>query len=97
MTPVRVASNCSVVHLHASHGLTLPGGHSGVRHSCRSLRSDTRSLAPQDEQVRASPYQTIDLWVTLKAFLSEYGHDRVDASDDGGVGQPPLLLPASHM
>src|SRR5262245_16191973 len=47
MTPPRVSNNCSMVHSHASHSLTLPGGHSGVRHSCRSLRSDTRSPLPR--------------------------------------------------
>jgi hypothetical protein len=43
-TPVRTSSHCSIVHIAASHSSTLPGGHSGVHHSCRSLKSDTRSL-----------------------------------------------------
>jgi hypothetical protein len=65
-------------------------GHSGVRPSCRSLSSDTRSpLTPQDEEVRPIPYQTIDLQVTLEVFLIEDRRARGDVRDDEDDDQPP--------
>jgi hypothetical protein len=42
MMPVRASSNTSFIHRHDSHGMTLPGVHSGVRHNYHSLRSDLR-------------------------------------------------------
>jgi hypothetical protein len=42
MVPVRASSHTFFVHMHDSHGMTLPGGPLGVRHSYHSLRSDPR-------------------------------------------------------
>jgi hypothetical protein len=42
MVPVTASSNTSFIHMHDSHGMTLPGVHSGVCHSYHFLRSDPR-------------------------------------------------------